>query len=406
MSNGIFKIINFQTQAFVIVEGKREADAFYIVRQGQVRVANEIPIPGEEPYQILGPGDFFGVVSCMSGHPHMETAQTLAATSFIVVRREQFAALIQKNAPIAMKIIRHFSKQLRTIDQAITKLSFHQASEENTQLMYEVGEYYYEKAEMGHAAYAYQRYIEHVPNGPNVAESKARLQAINAPLAPPPAQRQGLNRLFKDQEMIFIEHEPGAELYIIQQGKVKITKVVDKDEVLLAVLQPGDIFGEMALLENKPRSASASAHGNVNTLAINKTNFEVMVKAQPQLAVKLINILSERIWTAYRQLSNLLIEDPMGRLYDMLLTLALKKKIPIEHKASHVFDINPQELIKMLGYSGQKGESLIMTFLEDKNFKLEAGKLVCSDLLEIEKQVQFYKKKIAMDKKREAAKNK
>ncbi|MDH5721373.1 MAG: cyclic nucleotide-binding domain-containing protein [Spirochaetia bacterium] len=403
---GIFKIANFQGKAFVIVEGKKEADTFFIVRQGKVRLTNEIPIPGEEPFEVLNAGDFFGVVSCMSGHPHMETAQTLEPTSFIVIGREQFGALIQKNAPIAMKIIRHFSKQLRTIDQAITKLSFHNVSEENPQFMYEIGEYYFQKNETSQAAYAYQRYLENFPEGKHAAESKARLQAISAPLEPPTAQRQNLNRLFQDGEMIFVEHEPGVELYIIQQGKVKITKVVDQNEVLLAVLQPGDIFGEMALLENKPRSASAYAQGAVNTLAINKTNFEAMVQAQPQLAVKLINILSERIWTAYRQLSNLLIEDPMGRLYDMLLTLALKKKVPIEHKAMYVFDINPQELIKMLGFSGQKGEALIMTFLEDKNFRLDGGKLICSDLLEIEKQVQFYKKKIAMDKKREAARNK
>ena len=49
--------------------------------------------------------------------------------------------------------------------------------------------------------------------------------------------------------MIFSEHEPGEDLYIIQQGKVKITKIINNQEVLLAVLQPGDIFGEMALLE-------------------------------------------------------------------------------------------------------------------------------------------------------------
>ena len=158
------------------------------------------------------------------------------------------------------------------------------------------------------------------------------LQKIGAPLQAPPPKQQNLNKYFEDGQMIFIEHEPGAELYILQSGKVKITKMVNNNEVLLAVLQPGDIFGEMALLENKPRSASASAYGQVATLAINKANFETMVQAQPQLAVKLINILSERIWTAYRQLANLLIEDNIGRMYDMLLTLVLKKKISMQAK--------------------------------------------------------------------------
>ena len=84
----MFQIANFQQNAFVIVEGKA-APGFYIVRQGKVRLTAEMPIPGEETSQTLNPGDFFGVVSAMSGHPHIETAQCLAGTSMINVGRDQ-----------------------------------------------------------------------------------------------------------------------------------------------------------------------------------------------------------------------------------------------------------------------------------------------------------------------------
>lgn len=397
-----FKIANFQPNAFIIVEGKKEAESFYIVRQGKVRLSVEMPIPGEESNQSLGPGDFFGVVSAMSAHPHIETAQTLTPASVIAVGRDQFGAMIQKSPPVAMKIIRYFSMKLRSIDRAITKLSFHNISEENPELMYKVGEYYHSKNEMKHSAYAFQRYLQHFPAGKNAAQAKMMLQSMNSTFNPPPENRQALTRLFQDREMIFVEHEPGAELYIIQQGRVKITKIVDQNEVLLAVLQPGDIFGEMALLENKPRSASATANGTVNTLAINKANFETMVAAQPQLAVKLITILSERIWTSNRQLANLLIDDPIGRIYDMLLTLVYQKKIAITPKAQHVFDITSQELIKMLGFEQEKGEGYIMMLMEDKTMRIDGGKIVCMNLVELEKQVQFYRKKASMAKKREA----
>ncbi len=136
-----------------------------------------------------------------------------------------------------------------------------------------------------------------------------------------------MNRVYKDNTMIFSEYEPGNELFIIQAGKVKITKIVD-EEVLLAVLKPGDIFGEMALLDNKPRSASAISFGDVTLLAINKQNFETMVQQQPQLATRLIQLLSERIWTAYRQLENLMIKSEIGRIYDTLLIQVEKQKYP------------------------------------------------------------------------------
>lgn len=397
-----FKIANFQPNAFVIVEGKKEADSFYIVRQGKVRLTVDMPIPGEEPSQVLGAGDFFGVVSAMSAHPHIETVQSLGPVSLITVGRDQFGVMIQRSAQIAMKIIRYFSMKLRTIDKAITKLSFHSTEEENPELMYKVGEYYQSKNEIKHAAYAFQRYLQFFPEGQHSAESKAQLQTMSAPLTPPPENRQGLARTFQDREMIFIEHEPGSELYIINQGRVKITKIVDQNEVLLAVLKPGDIFGEMALLENKPRSASAVANGVVTTMAINKANFETMVQAQPQLAVKLITTFSERIWTSNRQLANLLIDDPLGRMYDMLLTLVYQKKVPITSKNIHVFDISGQELIKMLSFPADQGEGYLMQLLEDKNMRLEQGKIVCANLVELEKQVQFYRKKASMAKKREA----
>lgn len=405
MAGTPFKIANFQPNAFIIVEGKKEADTFYIVRQGKVRLTVDMPIPGEDPNQVLGPGDFFGVVSAMSAHPHIETVQSLAPVSLISIQREQFATMIQRSAPIAMKIIRYFSMKLRTIDKAITKLSFQSTEEEDPELMYKIGEYYQGANELNHAAYAYQRYLQSFAQGKHSAEAKSMLQSIGASFDPPAENRQGLNRIFKDREMIFVEHEPGAELYIIQQGKVKITKIVDQNEVLLAVLNPGDIFGEMALLENKPRSASAMATGALNTMAINKANFEIMVQAQPQLAVKLITILSERIWTSNRQLANLLIEDPIGRMYDMLLTLVYQKKVPIVNKGTHVFDISGQELAKMLSFDKSKSEMYIMQLLEDKNMRLDQGKIVCNNLMELEKMVQFYRKKASMAKKREAAAN-
>ncbi len=398
----MFKVVEFNQNAFVIVEGK-PADSFFILRNGKVRLSNEMPIPGEEPSQVLGPGDFFGVVSCMSGHPHIETAQTLEPVSFIVVGKDQYGVLIQKNAPIAMKIIRYFSQRLRIIDKAITKLSFHTAEEENPQNMFKIGEFYFGKKDNKHAAYAYQRYLQYFPQGQFAAHAKARLQSMNAPMRIAENSAANLGRGFNDGDMIMVENEPGMELYIIQSGKVKITKVVEGNEVLLAVLQPGDIFGEMALLENKPRSATAVAYGTVTTLAINKANFETMVQQQPQLAVKLITILSERIWLASKQLANLLIKDPIGRIYDMLLTLALKQKIPIKPKNGHNFEITPQELVKMIGLPADKGEAYLYKLLEDKNMRLDQGKLITQDLEELQKQVQFHRKKAQMEAKRAAA---
>ncbi|MBP7582648.1 MAG: cyclic nucleotide-binding domain-containing protein [Spirochaetes bacterium] len=404
MASAQFKVENYVANSFIIVEGKRGVDNFYIIREGKVKLSKENPVSAEEPFSIAGPGDFFGVISCMSGHARTETAIALTNVSLISVEREQFGILIQKNPAVAMKIIRFFSRKLRDFDTAITRLTFKNAVEEDPSHLFKIGEYYLKHKVLNHATYAYQRFIQYCPTHPNRETALARLKALKAPLKiEDGAQRDSLTRNIKDNTMIFCENEPGMELYIIQGGRVKITKIVD-EEVLLAVLKPGDIFGEMALLDNKPRSASAISFGDTTLLAINKSNFEGMVQAQPQLATRLIQLLSERIWTAYKQLANLMISDPLGRIYDTLLTQLDTHRIKIGPKVAHNFEFGIKELMKMVGIPPEKGEVLAVQLLEDKHFRLDGGKVICTDLEELDKTVQYFKKKAMMDRKREASK--
>jgi len=400
-----FKVENYLPNSFITIEGKKNSHNFYIILKGRVKLSKENPVVGEDSHKALGPGDFFGVVSCMSVHERIETATALENISLISVEREKFGLLIQKNPVVAMKIIRFFSRKLRDFDQAITNLTFKNIVEEDPTHLFNIGEYYFKKKAVNHAVYAFQKYLKYCPSGENRDQTLQRLKLLKAPFkAPENTSGDGMNRIYTDNTMIFCEYEPGNELYIIQSGKVKITKIVD-EEVLLAVLQPGDIFGEMALLDNKPRSASAITFGDVNLLAINKSNFEGMVQAQPQLATRLIQLLSERIWTAYRQLENLMIRDTIGRVYDTLLIQIEKQKLKIIPKQIHNFEFGLKELTNMVGLPAEKGEILMVQLLEDKHIALEQGKIICTDMQELEKTVHFYKKKSAMERKREASKN-
>lgn len=396
-----FQMVQFKAQSYAIIEGKKDANKFYIIIQGKLRTQKAAPVVGEESSVILGPGDFFGVESAMSNHSRIETVIAVSDCNLIEVGADQFGLLIQKNAPVAMKIIRSFSMKLRSFDNTIARLSFRNAVEEDPSHLFDLAEFWYKQQRYNHAAYAYQRYLQWCPKGEQVSQTKMRLQAMNKPLKAPPVAEASINRVHKTDDMIFCENEPGYELYIIQAGRVKITKMVDGQEVMLAVLQPGDIFGEMAILDNKPRSATAVCAEEVTLLAINKANFEGMVKAQPQLATKLITLLSERIWTAYRQLANLMINDPLGRLYDTLLTLAEKNHVRIAPRTSYQYDIGGKDLLKMVGLDPVKDERLLLELTKNRWLRIDAGKLICADLVELEKQVAFYKKKASMERRRE-----
>lgn len=401
----MFQMVNYKAGSYVIIEGKRDTSHFYIIRTGKLRTQKSTQIVGDEGAQVLGPGDFFGVESSMSGHSRIETVIALSDCSLIQVNNDQFGLLIQKNAPIAMKIIRSFSMKLRQFDNVITRISFRNAVEEDPSHLFDLGEFWFNQQKPNYAAYAYQRYIQWVPDGDKISHAKMRLQSMKKPLQAPVIPEDSINRTYPADSMIFSENEPGKELYIIQSGRIKIQKMVNGQEVMLAVLQAGDIFGEMALLDNKPRSATAVAAEESVMLAINKANFETMVKQKPQLATKLITLLSERLWMAYRQLANLMIQDPVGRLFDTLLTLAEKTHVKIASRTPYTFDIGGSDLLKMVGLDPRKDERFLLELFKNRWLKLDQAKIHCQDLAELEKQVQFYRKKATLDKNREKNRN-
>ncbi|MBZ5587398.1 MAG: cyclic nucleotide-binding domain-containing protein [Acidobacteriia bacterium] len=100
---------------------------------------------------------------------------------------------------------------------------------------------------------------------------------------------------FKAGEYIFRETERGTEMFIIQQGKVEILKMVHGEERRVALLEEGDFFGEMAILEDLPRSASARAVADCALLCIDNATFDQMVRHHPEIPVRMLRKLSSRL---------------------------------------------------------------------------------------------------------------
>ena len=339
MANDLqLNVLNYTKNAYIVIEGKASNDCFYIIKSGKVVVR----IEALNETETLNPGDFFGVISAMSNHNSIETAQSLTDVSLIVVQKDQFPLLIQKNNPVAMKIILSFSKKLRELDTHMTETTLKSVSStENIANLYDIGLYYYNQRQYNQAFYVLYRYIQYCPNDDKLKHGKEMLTEIKSESKAVylTSNNSDFKRVYPDNTMIFCEHEPGNELFIIQTGKVKITKIIENKEVLIAVLKEGDIFGEMALLENKPRNASASAYGETSLMSITKENFKNIISTQPQLVTKLISLLAERTWVVYRQLSNLQINSKVGRTFDMLLIHLEKNKILIKHGQNYSFEI-------------------------------------------------------------------
>jgi len=385
--------VNYKKGTYIIVEGK-QADCFFIIQQGNVKISKEAMVEGEKD-EILGPGDFFGVISTMSSHSHIESAFALSDIILIAVHQNQYVGLIQKNSRVAIKIILQFSKRLRYLNETLARLTLKNTADFGPLHLYDVAEYYLSQKQYNQAMYAYGQYVKHCPKGEKAAAAAEKFTKLSAHIKLAKFTANDVNRTYVKNTMLFAEGEPGEELFIIQKGSIKITKIVDHKEVLLAMLNPGDILGEMALLEGKPRAASAVAHEDSEVMAVNKANFELMIENQPQIIARITTLLADRIWLIYKQLANTLIDNPLGRMYDALLIQLEKNRVSLDAKTPYTFTFGRTELIHMVGIPENKGNALMDQMLENKKIQITDNKIHTTSTEEISKQSEYFRK---MDK--------
>ncbi len=109
------------------------------------------------------------------------------------------------------------------------------------------------------------------------------------------AGKKGYAFDLKAGEYVFREGELGTDMYIINEGKVEILNQVGDEEQVLAVLEKGDFFGEMSVLEDLPRAASARAATDIRLLEINGSTFDQLLRGNPEIAVRMMRKLSRRL---------------------------------------------------------------------------------------------------------------
>lgn len=389
------QFVNFKRGSYITVEGRPQNNIFYIIQCGNVRVHKENSIPGQKE-EILGPGDFIGVISCMSNHSQVDTVLALTDVVCISVRREQYPELIEKNTPVAMKIIRTFANRMRLLNDTLVLATLNNSASQSPEQIYRVASYYDKMNKPSIAVFAYYQYVKANPAGINVLLAKTRFNALRAKsLAVYFESNQDLLRKYPKDTMIMAEQQSGADMFIIQSGRVKISKVVDGSEVTLAILKKGDMFGEMALLENKPRSACAIAEEDCTLMTVNRSNFNQMVQTQPQLIAKLTTTLAERLFQTQRQLLNSQIRDPISKMTDMLALQIEKARVAIDqkNKTSYQTDLTPLDIATMCGLSQDEKNIFVPKFSLSPVVKLSPeNKIFVPDCLELIKQSAFIRK--------------
>ena len=173
---------------------------------------------------------------------------------------------------------------------------------------------------------------------------------------------------------IFSKGDPGSSLYAVISGTVKISvSSPDGRNAILNLIGPGEIFGEVAVLDGGERTADATASTNCEILVIDRRKFLPFVKQQPVLAMKFIELLCDRLrWTS-DQVEQVILQDLPRRLASALLGLTEKRKLD---PSSRTIAITQQEISEMVGMTRESINKQLRSWAARDWVRLEHGAIV------------------------------
>jgi CRP-like cAMP-binding protein len=164
---------------------------------------------------------------------------------------------------------------------------------------------------------------------------------------------QRFGKSFSKGTVLFRDGDEGSEMFVIRAGKIAISKTAGQAEKVLVTLGAGEFFGEMSILNNRPRTATATVAEDAQLLVIDPKTFEAMIRSSAEIAVRMIKSLANRLADTDAQIENLLLKDSSSRLVHFLVHAAesrgvkeangLRVAIPISDLPAEL-DLTPQQL--------------------------------------------------------------
>src|SRR5574344_709448 len=353
------KAVQYTKGSIIYFSGDMDDKVFILQKGIVVLTFNDIETNQPVTEQIKV-GEFFGVKSSLGRFPREETATSLSETIVVSMTVLEFEKVFSSNQQVILKMLRVFSNQLRQFHKKIESILNKDNKDANPQTgMISVAQSFYDDEQYRSCCDVCIKFLTRYPDASNKDEvaklyADAKLHAERQkknqrPEDPTLAAADGAGalkqfalpaferfaKLYEPGQVIISEFEPGDCFYLIQAGNVQLVKCVNGAKKNLDILKPGEFFGEMAILDNSPRSATCVAVGNVECLEFNKANFQVLITGNPQIAIILLKLFCKRIYDQKRRFRILVITDMQARIadvfmmYDELNKYVEKRKIEI-----------------------------------------------------------------------------
>jgi CRP/FNR family transcriptional regulator, cyclic AMP receptor protein len=191
-------------------------------------------------------------------------------------------------------------------------------------------------------------------------------------------------RTYPKGSVILFQGDPGDSLYVLRQGRAKVVLIgEDGREVILGVLEPGAHFGELALIDDQPRSAHVIAMEDAQLLILRREDFRRRVEANPSVAWALLTELSRRLRRADQKIGGLVLLDVPGRISRLLLDLSSESSNgTIDKPLTH------QTIAQMIGASRETVSRAMKEFQQEGLIRVERRRIAVANRDALEKRAQ------------------
>lgn len=187
-------------------------------------------------------------------------------------------------------------------------------------------------------------------------------------------------RRYAARETVVWEGEGGGALFHVMSGYLKATAAgADGLELLLSIMGPGEVFGELSLLDGQPRSASVVTLEASELAMLDRAPFMEQLERSPKLALKLLAVVTQRLRNISRRAENVACLDVRTRLAEALVFLANKHGRPLGTTVQIPFKLSQQDLGSMVGATRESVNKLLRDWTETGVLSHVAGRLTVND---------------------------
>lgn len=180
---------------------------------------------------------------------------------------------------------------------------------------------------------------------------------------------------------LFSEGDPGDRLYVVTQGKIKLGRTAaDGRENLLAVMGPGEMFGELSLFDPGPRTATATAITETTLSGLGHDDLQPLLTQRPEVAGRLLAALARRLRRTNEAMADLVFSDVPGRVAKALLDLSTRFGVQTDDGLRVTHDLTQEELAQLVGASRETVNKALADFASRGFLRLEGRAVVILDV--------------------------